>query len=502
MSNELNAASVRGPIDNLLPKIVLVIFALQPLMDIISFWQDELGRSNTLTLLLRLAVLFAVGLLGFALSHRKRVYIIAAIICAALFAGHMYACHIKGYIDVVTDVTNFVRVVQMPLFAVSFITFIKRNNDCFDAVKRGLVLNFIIISAAVALSLITGTCRPTYNLSHLGVLGWFSTSNAQSAIMSMLTPIVVWLAYESKRYWLMIAAVAVSYSQLFFLGTRLAFLAICATTVGLTFVLLINRRADWKKVVIMFLGLALCIGLVKYGPMYRNQQVYSRVMDWKQDDADVMMNSVLDDMGIDLEKVDWDSLSEEETINILTPIYEFYSTDLCQRFGTENVIREYNFTHHVTDITNTRTHKITYCELLFKEHPSISRWFGMELERMLWCGTNYDVENDFHGVYFLYGAIGLGLMIAFLAYFVVIILAALKKDFRKYFTVEAGAFGISLCLALFNAYNTAGVLRRPNSSFYLSVLLASVYFLVKLKKYPETRGQRKPLLKFGRRNKK
>jgi hypothetical protein len=498
MSNELRAAG-GSPIDALLPKIVLVIFALQPLMDIASFWQDRLGQSNTATLLLRFGVLFIVGLLGFVLSRRKRVYIIAAVVCAALFAGHIYACHIKGYIDPVTDATNFVRVVQMPLFAVCFITFMKRNGECYDAIKKGLVLNFLIISAAVALSVATGTSRPTYNLSHLGILGWFSTSNAQSAIMSMLTPIVVWLAYESRRWWLMLAAVAASYAQLFYLGTRLAFLAIGVTTVGLTLVFLINKHVDWKKVVIMFVGLALCVGFVKAGPMYRNQQVYNHVMDWKQDDADVMMNNVLGDMGIDLNKVDWASLSDDEAIAILTPIYEFYSTDLCQRFGTENVIRADDFSHHVTDITNTRVHKITYCELLFREHPTVSRWFGMELERMLWCGENYDVENDFHGVYYLYGAVGLGLMIAFIAYFLALILVALKRDVTKYFTVEAGAFGISLCLALVNAYNTAGVLRRPNSSFYLSVLLAAVYFLVKMKKYPDEARELWVPFRFGRR---
>ena len=43
-------------------------------------------------------------------------------------------------------------------------------------------------------------------------------------------------------------------------------------------------------------------------------------------------------------------------------------------------------------------------------------------------------------------------------------LQSLIKDFRKYFTVEAGAFGIALCLCLVYAYFTAGVLRRPNAS--------------------------------------
>ena len=51
--------------------------------------------------------------------------------------------------------------------------------------------------------------------------------------------------------------------------------------------------------------------------------------------------------------------------------------------------------------------------------------------------------------------------------------------------MEAGAYGMAVVLALVNAYNTAGILRRPNASFYLSVILAVIYYLVKIKKYPE-----------------
>ena len=47
--------------------------------------------------------------------------------------------------------------------------------------------------------------------------------------------------------------------------------------------------------------------------------------------------------------------------------------------------------------------------------------------------------------------------------------------------VEAGAFGIALCLCLVYAYFTAGVLRRPNASIYMSVLLAVVYYLTQMR---------------------
>ena len=131
-----------------------------------------------------------------------------------------------------------------------------------------------------------------------------------------------------------------------------------------------------------------------------------------------------------------------------------------------------------------RQKKIVFCSLLMDEHPAVSRVFGMELERMSFHDVTFDVENDFHGIYFLYGWAGLAMMIAFLAWFLFLIVRALVRNFRQFFTIEAGAFGMALCLALVYAYLTAGVLRRPNSSFYLSVLLAAVYYLTQLRYYP------------------
>ena len=103
----------------------------------------------------------------------------------------------------------------------------------------------------------------------------------------------------------------------------------------------------------------------------------------------------------------------------------------------------------------------------------------------------YDVENDFHGLYYLYGWVGLGAYLLFLAYFVYLIIWALIKNARKYYTPEAAAYGIAFLMCLAHAYNTAGVIRRPNASIYLSVILAVFYYLVRLKSYDQPAGTRK-----------
>ena len=83
MSQETHAS---GALARHLPTFLIVLMAIQPLMDILSFWTDRLGMSNTITLLLRFAVFAVVCVLGFVTSSRKKVYGIAIAACAFLRA--------------------------------------------------------------------------------------------------------------------------------------------------------------------------------------------------------------------------------------------------------------------------------------------------------------------------------------------------------------------------------------------------------------------------------
>ena len=74
-----------GALARHLPTFLIVLMAIQPLMDILSFWTDRLGMSNTITLLLRFAVFAVVCLLGFFTSARKKVYGIAVAACAVSY---------------------------------------------------------------------------------------------------------------------------------------------------------------------------------------------------------------------------------------------------------------------------------------------------------------------------------------------------------------------------------------------------------------------------------
>ena len=462
--------------------LLLALFAAQPVLDILSYWTAALQLPELIPTALRAMLLVAFGLAGFLLSDRKKWYLLGAGIAAIALIGHIAACVQAGYQDPVSDLTNFIRVLQLPLFAACLATCLRRYRGCARIIEQGLILNFWIITVSVLLSLITGTASSTYDLSGVGVIGWFATTNAQSSILSMLVPIVILLHYRKRILPLFALVALVGFAQLYFIGTRLAFLTIPFTFAGLVITALITRNVDRKYLILLGLLCAVCLITVKQSPMYRNQSHYNASMESKQGDSARMIRE-----GVTLPKdltpvapEDEPETVDEETLEM---IYEFYATELCDRFGTERVMARYDYTRDISAITATRQVKINYCKMLMQELPPLTRVFGIELDRMHYNGLNYDPENDFHGIYFLYGPVGLGMLLLFFGYFVWMIVHALLRRFRTVFTLEAGAFGMAFLMAMVYAYYTAGLLRRPNASFYLSVVLAYIYYLVRLRRY-------------------
>lgn len=462
--------------------LLLALFAAQPILDILSYWTAALGLPETPSILLRALVLLGFGLTGFLLSNRKKLYFLGALLGALVLLGHVAACMQAGYQNPVSDLTNFMRVAQLPLFAVCMITCLRRYRGCERVIEQGLILNFWIITVSVLLSLITGTASSTYDMSGVGVIGWFATTNAQSSILSMLVPIVILLHYRKRILPLFVLVALVGFAQLYFIGTRLAFLTIPYTFLGLLLTAIITKNFDRKYLLILGVLCAVFLVAAKQSPMYRNQSHYNASMESKQGDSARMIRE-----GVTLPKdltpvapEDEPDTVDEETLEM---IYEFYATELCNRFGTERVMERYDYTRDISAITATRQVKINYCRMLMEELPPLTKWFGIELSRMHYHNFNYDPENDFHGVYFLYGPVGLGALLAFFGYFVWLIVRALAQNFRRVFTLEAGAFGMAFLMAMVYAYYTAGLLRRPNASFYLSVILAYIYYLVRLRRY-------------------
>lgn len=499
-------ASVR----KILPKLVLILCVIQPLLDIAGYWQTELNISNTITMLLRMILLAGTFLLGFLISDRKGWYYALAGVLVLLTVGHILACvnRPNGYKQAVTDLVNLIRIYFLPLMTICFITFLKQNPDVFPAMKKGMVINIILIAAVQLISTLTGTDPHTYHDDGIGIRGWFMWTNSQSAILAMLTPIAVTWGIQRWKDRLLptILLTAISEATLYVLAPRLAYASLLISGAGIVLTLLIADRKRWRQALAVLLITCLFVAAYPLSPT-------SKRLNKNQARAEKTVEQIIEaDIIIPAETViptDEDGevkkdaapviVLDERTAESLEKIYRSQDIiwSMVERFGRDRVFQIYNYTLDPTVLASTRQMKLNFCYLLMRESGPLSHMFGLNLADMTYqrqnahgelVTDNYDVENDFHGVYFLTGWVGLGLIILFLLYFGIRALLAIFRLPKVYFSVSMASFGIAYLLGLFHAYFTASVLRRNNASIYLAMVLAGLWYLSRrgLEKKKET----------------
>jgi len=459
-----------------LPAFVVIFCALQPLMDVLSYWLSALGYSNLPTLLLRFFLLVLAVSLGFCLTRKKQAYLLLAGTLALLTAGHIIVCSLYGYTDPIGDLTNLIRIYQLPLMTAVFITLYRQNRACIPALGKGFCLSLGVILVVSLLARLTGTDPYTYPNKSIGLLGWFSFANAQSAILSMAVPVALVWVMQRTRYRLLPAAGAglVFFSLLFFFATRLAYAALlgCAFAFSGAFLLLsLREKGSFRKLSLLFaaFGLAALL-LTGVSPMAENNRRVAENAQLKQADILALVEE-------DTQTARSAGLTGSDLqVAGLKSAYEKYLPGLTSRFGLMRTAAAYNCSTRVEDISNARLQRLNFCRMLQEEQP-MTRIFGLELGRLSENGVSYDVENDFHGIFYLCGSAGLFLLLVFLGYFLVRILLSLRKQFRARFTPMFIGGLLSIVCGLAHAVFTAGVFRRPNANFYLAAAVALLWVL-------------------------
>lgn len=511
----------KPPMERISEKLPLFIFLLcliQPILDVAGYWQQTLGVSNAVTMVLRMLLLGGTVLLGFLLSRRKGWYFLTAAVLAALTLGHVLACSRaeRGYAAAMNDLINLLRIYFLPLMTLCFITFLQRNEKVLPAMVRGMVTDLLIIAGVQLVSSLTGTDPHTYSVDKTGIRGWFLWTNSQSAILAMLAPIsICWALQKWKERVLPVALfTALAEATLFVLAPRLAYASLAGVGLGLAICLLLIDRQRWRQA--LAVGLVTCLFVAAYPISPTHKRLSAN------DDRAEKTEEIIKEMDIHIEIVTEPetepSLPSGETKepgapkpakthviidrNNAAKLERLYRSQdiiwsMVERFGRDKVFEAYSYTLDPTVLSNSRLMKIRFCELLMKESGPLSRLFGLNLQEMTYTRLdksgkqvvdNYDVENDLHGVYFLTGIVGLVLMILFLLWFGLRALLAVIRDRKSYFTLPMCAYAIAYGLGLIHAYYTASVLRRNNASIYLAMVLAGLWYLSRRRNNSEQAG--------------
>lgn len=465
-----------------LPVLVFLFCVAQPLLDICSYWQSYFDLPGLLISVPRALLILCLIGVGFLCSeHKKAYFALGAGLLLYLF-GHLLACRAYGEWDLTADLTAQIRILLIPVMTLSFLTVLRKNDACLQAMERGFTVNMGVFLLVAVLSTVTGTDPHTYYEKEIGVLGWFVWGNSQSAILSVLTPIVI--AWTERRFSgkvLPTACVSViCFGLLYACATRLAYATLIASGLGLSVCLLISDRKKLGLAASILLIAAVYTAFYPLSPTHANQEAMKQTAVIKQERIDAAVSEYVEP-----------GTRRTEDPEALKAAYRYYLQGMVDRFGLERVAEAYDYSIDQKQIFDRRAKLLRFCGFLMDDAPTICRFFGLPSSSMQQWTSRYsyyrdewtdgpelfDVENDLHGIYFQCGIVGFLLCLSFLLYFGLKALAAMLRRFRAVFDFEFCAFAGAYCYLLLYAYHTSSVLRWLNTSVYLAAILAGLWLL-------------------------
>lgn len=517
---------IRKALEARLSLLVLVILAVQPMLDVLSYFLSEMG-SNALSTLLRFAMLAVIALLGFVLSDKKLVYLILYGVAGVFWTAHVLNSYRIGYTSVVQDTANFLRILNFPIFVLTFITMLEIDPSLRDRFYLGVAVNFGEMLLFTALPWLLGQPVYTYEALEVGIMGWFAIPNAQAVILVLGAPLAIYWAYRTGKYPLFLGAMLVCFGLMYATGTKFTFYSIfiIAGAYIFLFVLQLGKKS-LRFALPMLVLFALVFAFRHQSPMALrermsaySQGLYADMVEESLENSgtDEDMRKILENEGEVPEEEDEDeepkpvprpekviARMRQSIMGVYTDedVYGWLLNNLNQRFGVYNVMEAYHHSVATGTLSDFRACKTFFARMVWHEKDTLTHWLGYEYSDFLVGGTIYDLENDFPAVYYCCGYLGFGLYLLFFGVFVFVVLRAFTgsvvlacqkepmgkrrtlwaakgcwQGLRNFLTIETGAVGMSFLLAVIAAQISGYVLRRPNVTIYFAVAAACLFAL-------------------------
>lgn len=239
----MNVSSLQKKLSFPVGEVMAALLVAQPLLDVLSYFMGQ-ADATWLTTALRTVLLFAVGVYGFSITENRRAYYAMYGVVGGFWVLHMLSCLRLGYQDPVGDAAEYLKLVQFPLWTLSFVTFFRRRRNLDYRVAGLLAVNVGLILLVIALSYAVGQPVYTYDYPErgvaIGILGWFGVANSQSSILTLLVPPLLLWGLRSQRLWQFCLCCLGGFGLLYFTGTRLTYYG--AILIGCAFLALLLLR--------------------------------------------------------------------------------------------------------------------------------------------------------------------------------------------------------------------------------------------------------------------
>ena len=158
----MNVSSLQKKLSFPVGEVMAALLVAQPLLDVLSYFMGQ-ADATWLTTALRTVLLFAVGVYGFSITENRRAYYAMYGVVGGFWVLHMLSCLRLGYQDPVGDAAEYLKLVQFPLWTLSFVTFFRQRRNLDYRVAGLLAVNVGLILLWIALYYAVGQQVYTYD---------------------------------------------------------------------------------------------------------------------------------------------------------------------------------------------------------------------------------------------------------------------------------------------------------------------------------------------------
>lgn len=460
---------------------LLLLIVAQPVLDVIAFWNQN--SVATIAGYIRLLVMLALPLTLLIKLKNKKGFIISMALIGLYCALHVLNCLRLGYISMFTDISYLAKIAQMPILAICF-TFCIRDERMKKQAISGIWCAGILMLAFLVLALLTGTWNSTYG-GGVGISGWVIDGNrcANSILFVTMACFAVFFAARSEKKSVQILLPSLVALILFANGTKACYLGLFIILAGFAAFELLHRAVTGERVKKAFvISLVLLIALAAAAYPISPRAEIDSLQAIQASEKHATLHVKLGESGRDISKM---SLEEKLADPVVVELYGEYYQDIVgyvfppmfERFETKQVLAKYKMVTDFRILIDVRLMKTNYASLIWDECDTLTKLVGFEITQVVGDDNGrYDMENDFPAIFYYTGYIGFAMYILFILYFVFLVIKRLVQDFKNSFSYDNFTLLLCLVLQLGLAQFSGAILRRPNVSIYMSIVLALIYY--------------------------
>ncbi|MBQ3374560.1 MAG: O-antigen ligase family protein [Oscillospiraceae bacterium] len=464
---------------------ILFFVLLQPLLDVLAFWTQS--ESGTIAGIIRLLMMVGVYIFAFYKRRTPSMWLFSGILIF-VFGLHILNSFRIGYTGMVADFQYIARAASMPVLAISFCALaddVHKQNQ----IVKGIYLSAFITGIVIILSAATHTYMPTYVLEHLGISGWVTENNrcCHSDILSSLAVFTAFGAFSTRVSWIKFILPLLIFAAMITNATTSCYLTLLAITAGfpifmaLRSFLLKKKNNRFTNLLIIEFAVLFAVTLMIYPftPRCKMEELknaaYNNVEQKFVEDMADLGYSIYD---MTLEEKMSDPVVHEKLTVYYAGFISHTVESMRYRFGIDRVIRAMDGIISAEVLDDARVMKRLNASFIFEDSDFQTRLFGFEFGNI--HHAYEDLENDWDAIYYYYGYVGIASYIFVTVYLFLRIIRILILRFRESLTPLNFTLFFCFVLQIGLAGFSGALLRRPNASIYLSLVIAQIWYWTKL----------------------